>query len=126
MCPLGISVFYIALVLPYTGPVTLQSHIFWGLVFGAGPPSWGAQCGPQTPPSLERTFAVVVLSSHLWIVYLRGWWCGSGHIVSLSSLPISLWFLLYIFSFGKIFSAGLQIVLIDSFSVISCKFRVPM
>ena len=50
----------------------------------------------------------------------------SGHIVSLSSLPFSLWFLLYILSFGKIFSAGLQIVLIDSFSVISCKFRVPM
>ena len=51
------------LVLPYTSPVTLQSHIFWGLIFGIGPPSWGAQCRPQTPPSLERTFAVVVIFS---------------------------------------------------------------
>lgn len=52
VCPLGISVFCIPLVLPYTSPVTRQSHMFWGLVFGAG---------PQTPPSLERTFAVVVI-----------------------------------------------------------------
>ena len=82
------------LVLPYTSPVILQSHIFWGLVFGVGPPSWEAQCGPQTPPSLERSFAVVVIFSFVdclpegVVVWVRSYCVSTipAHLIVVPSL----------------------------------------
>ena len=51
---------------------------------------------------------------------------GLGYTVSLSLLPVLLWFLFYIFKLGKISSSSLLVVLIGSYSVNSCNFDVPM
>ena len=49
---------------------------------------------------------------------------GLNFTASLSLLPISLWFLLYIYSLGTFFSS-LQVIFTDSCSVNSCNFGVP-
>ena len=50
---------------------------------------------------------------------------GLDYTTSLLLLPVSLWFLLYIFSGGKILSASLQVILTGSFSVNSIILTCP-
>ena len=57
-------------------------------------PRWGSQCGAQPPHSLGRTSAVVNIIP--FVNHLpRG--LGLDYIAFTSLLPVSLWFLLYIF-----------------------------
>ena len=50
---------------------------------------------------------------------------GPDYTMSPPLSPILLWFLLYILSFGRIFSVSLQIVFVHNCSVKSCNFGVP-
>ena len=69
---------------------------------GAGPPppGWGAWWGLKTPHSLRRTSAIVII---LPFVGLPPRGVGLDYTVSLPLLPVSLWFLLYIFCCRKSF-----------------------
>ena len=67
-----------------------------------------------------RTSAVVII---LPFVSCLPWGVGLDHTASPSFLLVSLWFLLYIFSCRKSF---LLVVFIDSCSVNSCNFGVPV
>ena len=51
---------------------------------------------------------------------------GPDYTMSPLLSPILLWFLLYILSFGRIFSVSLQIVFLHNCSVKSCNFGVSL
>ena len=107
----------IGIALQYTSPSGLQSQTFWGTHLpGAGPPCWGA----QTPHSLGRTSAIVII---LPLSFSGG--VGLDYIASPPLLLILLWFLLCVFSCGKSFLLVSRVILIDSCSVNSCNFGVP-
>ena len=59
----GVSISHSPLDHVKVSPSGLQSHTFWGLHFLLSYPSWGAQYGTQTPCSLGRTSAVVIMFS---------------------------------------------------------------
>lgn len=85
---------------------------------------WGAWCETWTPDSLGRTSTMVIIL--LFLGHLL-WGCRSLlHCVS-ALPPISV-FLLYIFDCKRsfLFSLFSLIVLIDSSSVNSCHFSVPV
>ena len=77
---------------------------------GAGLPGWGAQCGAQTLCSLGRTSAIVII--FCCVGHLPG---GMGLDCTTSPLllPVSLWFLFYIFSCRRSF-----LLVFRSFSLI--------
>ena len=97
VCPLRVkSLFLTALWLsPKQAPLAFKPNILGVHLPGAGLSGWGAQCGAQTPHSLERTSAVVIILP--FVCHPPG---GTGLDYTKSSclLPISLWFLLFIFS----------------------------
>ena len=84
----GVSLSYSPLALLYSSPAGLQSHMFWGVVF------------PVQDLRLGRTSAIVILFP--FVGCLPGS-VGLDYTMSVSLLPISLWFLLYIFSCGNLF-----------------------
>lgn len=88
---------------------------------GAGALDWGARCGAQTPCSLGRTSAILIILPFVGHLPQDG-----GPDISLPLLPISFWLLLYIFTCEIFFSASLQVTVINSFSVKSCNVGVPM
>ena len=89
----------------------------------AGPQDWGAHCWVQTLFSLERTSSIIII---LLFVGRQPRGVNLDYMMSPPLLPFFLWFLLFNFSYGKIFSASVQLILINSFSVNSCNFGVPM
>ena len=117
----GESASYSLLVLLYARSAGLQSQIFSGIIFPVqesrlGNPVWGCDS--------------LLLGENLWSCEYPPV-CGSltlnmgfGFIVS--TPPTHLWFLLSIFSCGKSFSASLQVILVDSFSVRSCNACVSI
>ena len=57
-----VSISYTLLAFPKASPTGLLSHTFWGLIFPVQDPrESGAQCGAQTPCSLERTLTIVIV-----------------------------------------------------------------
>ena len=66
----------------------------------AGPLSWGAQYRAQMLCSLGRTSAIVIILLSVGRLTRE---VGLDYTMSPPLLPISLWFLIYIFSCGKSF-----------------------
>ena len=94
-----ISVSYDLLALLCISPGGFQSQRVLGVVFPVQDPP-GTQRGAQASCSLGRNCAIVII--FLFVVYLpKG--MDLHYIASLFLLPISLWFLLYIFSCRKSF-----------------------
>ena len=88
----------------------------------AGLQCWGVWCGAQTPNSLMRTSTTVIILSVLGRL-LRGinpdLLCLCPTCPSHCGPSFYLWL-------WKIFSASLQIILIESCSVNNCNFAVPV
>ena len=83
-------------VLLKVSPTGLQIQMFWGPIFLVqDPPEWGAQCGTQTPHSLGRNSAIVIILLFVDLP-LRKWVLTILQVCPL--LPVLLWFLLYVFS----------------------------
>ena len=87
---------------------------------GVGPLDWGAWCGSQTPLSLGRTSAIIIILPFVvCLPEVVGLDCTVHlplltHLIVVPSLYLWLW---------KIFSISLQVVLIHS-SVNRCNFGV--
>ena len=96
-----VSTSYSPLTLAKVSPASLQSQTFWGLSSQCRTPKAGeSQCEAQTPRSLGRTSAIFIIL--LFVGHLHGS-MGLDCTVSLSLLPLLLWFLLYIFSCRRSF-----------------------
>ena len=80
-------------------------------------PGWEVQCGPQTPQALRRTSPWIPLSFWSWIACLGLW------VLSMKCLcPTYL-------SYGSFFISkvtGNLFCIIDSCSVYSCNFGIPL
>ena len=127
MCPLRVdSVSYSPLVLLNVSLAGFLSQTFWLLIFlmqdpwpGESDVGFKAFAPWGGPPWLYNNIPPLVRRSPTWRY-------GSWLVHISTPLPISLWLLLYIFCCGNFFSASLQIILIDSCSVSSCNFGVPV
>ena len=104
-----------------------KPDVLYSCLPSAGPPGRGPQYGAQSPCSLEKMSAIVIIlpKSHpRWIAYL-------DYTVS---LPLLLSFFFFFFfvvpslciSLWRIFSASPQVFLIGSCSVNGCHFGMPM
>ena len=74
-----------------------KPNVLGALLPSAGPPGKGVQCGTWTTCSLGRNSAIVIIPP---LVSLD---MNLDYTLSLTLLPISLWFLLYIFSCRRSF-----------------------
>ena len=117
----GVSVSYSSLALPYTSPTCLQSYTFWELIFPvkdlwAREPDVGLGYFTFLGEPLQ-----LWLSSCFWVTYQGCWsWLyyisiPPTHFLVVPSLYVYLW---------RIFSASLQVILIDSCFVNGCNFGV--
>ena len=84
-----------------------------------GPLGWGARYEAQIPHSLGRISSVVIIIPFVSCPH-EG--MGLDYIMTLLILPVSLWFLLYIFSCRRYF----LIFFIDGCSITTCNFGVPV
>ena len=92
----GVSVSYNPLGHLKVSPTGLQSQMLWGLVFpSAGSSGSRARCGAQTPCSLWKTSAIVII---LPFVCFPSRSMGLDYTLTLPLLPILLWFVLIGFS----------------------------
>ena len=99
-------------------PNVLGAHLL-----SEGPLGLGAWCGAQAPRSWRTSVIVIILP---FVVHPpRG--MGPDYTTSPSLLPVSLWFLLYIFSRRRPFLPVFQsFFCVNSCSVNSCSFGVPV
>ena len=120
----GVSTSYNPPALKNASPTCLKARLSGGHLSGAGPTGWGAQCGAQTPLSLRGISAMVIILpfvGHLPRV------TGLDYTVCLPLLPLSLWFLLYIFSCRKsfllVFRSFSSIVALYVFVILVCPWE---
>ena len=85
----------VPLALLKVSPTGLQSQTLWGLIFPVQDCWARKMTWAQTSYSLEKTSETIII---LWFVGCLLWCMGLDCITSLLVLPVSLWFLLYIFS----------------------------
>ena len=83
---------------------------------GTGPPGWGPWCGAQTPSSLGRTSTVGII---LPFMGHHPGGLGLDYTASPPLLPVSLWFLLYIFGCRRSF-----LLVFGSFSLVLALYIV--
>ena len=86
-------------------PLLSKPNILRAHLLGAGPLGWGTQCGYWTPLLLGEKLSIVIIL--LFVAHLPGG-IGLEYSTSMPLLLISLWFLLYIFSCRRFFSARFQ------------------
>lgn len=87
--------------LPYEAPLTFKARCSGGLSFWCISPGLWSWCGAGTHPSFGRTSAIETI--FLFVGHVPGVW-GVSWLNWVSVPPtLSLWFLLYVFSWGKYF-----------------------
>ena len=92
------SIYHSALTLLKVGPTAFQSQIFWGFIFLLQDPR--EPDGGSDPSLLEENFCCC---NYPPICGTPTQGMGLNYTVSLPLLPVSLWFLLYIFCCGRSF-----------------------
>ena len=115
---IGVYVSHSPLALPNAKTYWPSKSDVLGTHLSAGPMMWGSD-----PSFLGETPAIIVIL--LFVSHQPGF-AGLDYAKSPLLLSISLWFFLLILGYGKIFSASLQIIPIDSCSINNCNFCVPV